>query len=85
MTYDKGRISGVAIAIGNDAGVDTRSISMPEVHVKTRGWLAGAYVDELDVDIQRDTLLILADIRAHILTNNICTHLSELGVDRREI
>lgn len=45
---------------------------MPEVHVEVRNGLASVDVNELDINVERHTLLVLPNIRAYIFSLDIC-------------
>lgn len=66
-----GQIVRVAIARSRDARVDSRGIAVPEVHVDGRDRLASAGVDELDVQIERNTLLAVRNIAADQLAIDV--------------
>lgn len=66
-----GQIVRVAVARSRDARVDSRGIAVPEVHVDGRDRLASAGVDELDVQIERNTLLAVRNIAADQLAIDV--------------
>ena len=66
-----GQIVRVAIARSCDTRVDTRSVTVPEIHIDRRNGLAGASVDELDVKVERDTLLAVRDVAANQLAIDV--------------
>lgn len=45
---------------------------MPEVKVDLGNGLAGVGVDELDVQVEGDTLLVLLDVVADQLAGDVC-------------
>lgn len=55
-------VSNVSIALGNDTGVDTGGIRLPEVDIKAGDRLAGVHVNDLKVDIKGNTFFIFGDI-----------------------
>lgn len=74
-----GSIIGVAIAIGNHAGVHTSAVAVPDLKESFRYWLTGIDINYLDVKRERNTFLIFSDV----LTNKLALHpvrtLSSLG------
>ena len=72
-----GQIIRVAIARSCDAGVDTRGITVPEIHVDRRNRLASAGVDELDVKVERNALLAIRDVAANQLAIDVVGTLSD--------
>lgn len=74
-----GFIAGVAIAAGNDARVNTSRVAVPELEVNLGNRLAGVDVDNLDVKVQRHSLLILGNVAADQLALDPVRALSNLG------
>lgn len=56
---------------------------MPDVHVDLRNWLAGVGVNELDVEEERNTFLVLRNVRADQFTGDICIKLD--CIPRKEV
>jgi hypothetical protein len=82
-TTEKGSVEvavvvGVAVSTGDDAGVDTSSIAVPEVQIDTGDRLTGGAVDHLDVHVERDTCLFLGDIAADQFAAYIIRSLSNI-------
>jgi hypothetical protein len=73
-----GLIAGVAIAAGNNARVDTSRVAVPELEVDLRNGLAGVDVDDLDVKVQRHSLLVLGNVAADQLALDPVRALSNL-------
>lgn len=81
-----GQIIRVAIARCRDARVDACGIAVPEVHVHSWDRLARTSVDELDVKVERNTLLTIRDVAANELAIDIVRALSNLRLqDARRI
>ena len=76
---DVGRIVGVAIAAGNDTRVNTSRVAVPELEVDLGDGLAGVDVDDLDVKVQRHSLLVLGDVAADQLALDPVRALGSLG------
>jgi len=53
---------------------------VPEVHVHCWNGLAGAGVDELDVKVERDTLLAVGDVAADQLAVDVVRALRDFGL-----
>lgn len=62
-----GLITAIAIAVGNDTRVDTGGVAVPQLEVDRGDRLAGVDVDDLDVKVQRNTLLLLG----YVFTNEL--------------
>jgi hypothetical protein len=71
------KIVRVAVAGCCDARVDTRGVAVPEIHVDGWDGLASAGVDELDVEVERDTFLIFRDVATDQLTIDVVRALGD--------
>ncbi|KAF1789035.1 hypothetical protein GQ600_10142 [Phytophthora cactorum] len=78
---DVGGVGAVAVAAGHDARVHTRGVAVPEVEVQTLHRLARVHVDDLDLRVQVDALLFLADVGAHQLAVDVVRTLCDLGLE----
>lgn len=76
-----GSVIVIAIALRLNACVDTSCIRVPDICPDSGQRLAGRYVDELDVRGDRNTLLVVNQVGAHVLAKDVeRSHLS-LGVE----
>ena len=66
-------IADVSIALGNNAGVDTGGVRLPEVDVKAGDWLTGVHVNDLKVDIKWNTFFIFGDVLSDQLSIDVCS------------
>lgn len=64
-------IGAVSVSAGNDAGVNTSGVAVPEVNHGVDNWLAGIHVDDLDVQNKFDTFLVFDDVAADEFTSGI--------------
>lgn len=76
---DVARVGRVAVATGDNARVYASGIAVPVVYVDIWDRLAGVDIDDLDVDGQRHTLLVLGDVFADILALDVVRTLGNLG------
>ena len=73
-------VLGVSIATGDNTGVDTGGIAVPEVGIDLRDGLAGVDIDQLDVEVQGHTGLVLDEVLADELTGDVVRALGDLGL-----
>jgi hypothetical protein len=73
---DVGQVTLVAVPASDNATIDTRGIAVPDLGVGLRNHLAGVHVDDLNVERQRDTGLVLDNILADELA---CYPVRSLG------
>lgn len=66
----------ITIARCSYAGVDASGIAMPKIHVHGGDRLARARIHQLDVEVERDTLLILRNIATDEFTIDVVRTLS---------
>lgn len=78
-----GSIVRVAIAIGLHTRVDTGGVAAPDIGPDSDERLAGVHVDELDVRHEGDTDLILGEVGADILAQDVEGANLALGVEYR--
>lgn len=76
-----GGVVGVAVAGGYDAGVDACGVAVPGVDVNGRDGLAGRGVDELDVEVEGNTGLVLRHVCANQLAVDVVWALSDLWLE----
>lgn len=57
-----GSVRAVTIAAGRDARVDTGGVAVPQLDVDRGNRLAGVDINDLDVEVQRYTFLILGNV-----------------------
>lgn len=67
-----GGIGGIAVAAGCNTRIDTGCVAVPEVQGNILQGLTGVGVDNLDIQVQRDALLILGDVLAEQLSDDVC-------------
>ena len=72
-----GQIIRVAVARCRNARVDAGGIAVPEVHVNSRNRLARTSVDELNVKVERNSLLTIRDIAANQLAVDVVRALGD--------
>lgn len=65
-----GQVVGVTVAISHQAGVDTGGVAAPDLGVDASEGLAGLDVNELLLDGDRNTLLVLTDVAADVLAGD---------------
>lgn len=78
-SVEVGSVRGVTVAAGNNAGVDTGGVAVPEIGVDSLQGLTGVCIDQLDVHVERDALLVLDDILPDELAGNIVRTLGDIG------
>lgn len=78
---DVGLIGGVTVTAGNDTGVDTGGVAVPEIGVDIGDGLAGVGVDQLDVYVEGDTLLVLDDVLTDEFAGDVVRALSDIGAE----
>jgi hypothetical protein len=59
-----------AIAAGDNARVDTSGVAMPDLDHCVCDWIAGVHVDDLGVEDEFDTFLVLSDVFADIFSRD---------------
>lgn len=61
----------VSITAGDNTGVDTCGIAGPDLDDRVGYWVAGGHVDDLGVEDELNTLLVLAGILTDILASDV--------------
>ena len=69
---DIGGIVRIAVSTGNNTRVDTSAVAVPDLDVDIRDGLTGVNVDDLVVEGNRNTRLIVRNILTDVLAANIC-------------
>lgn len=73
-------VLGVSVAICDNTGVDTGGIAVPEVGVDLGDGFAGVDIDQLDVEVQGYTGLVLDQVLADEFTGDKVRTLGDLGL-----
>ncbi|KAL3435220.1 hypothetical protein BDV09DRAFT_168027 [Aspergillus tetrazonus] len=71
-------VVGVAIAVGNDTGVDTSGIAVLDIGIDVLQRLTSVDIDQLQVQEQWHTLLVFGDVAADEFTGDIVWPLGNL-------
>ena len=72
-----GRVGRVSVAAGVDARVDAGRVAVPDLQVQIRDGLAGVDVNDLVVEDDVDTLLLLDDVVVDEFSSNVCKWVSK--------
>jgi hypothetical protein len=73
-----GLIAAVTVAASNDTGVDTGGVAVPQLKINRGNGLTGVDIDDLDVEVERNTLLVLRDVLTDQLALDPVGALSDL-------
>lgn len=76
---DVGSVRGITVTVGNDTAIDTRSVAVPDLEIEVRDGLAGVNIDNLVVEKEVDTLLVLGEVFANVLATDIIGSLGDIG------
>lgn len=80
-TYEVLTVSIIAVAGSHNARVDTSSVCLPCFQIESSGYIAGADIDVLIFDMNRDTFLVLDDIGTVVLASDEVRTIGDFGCE----